>query len=70
MIFIDKATLTAIIYYMTDTYALILIFYLIIITYPLMSKGVDMMIKDFGIVLKTLLYGIIAIIAFIIRRVR
>jgi hypothetical protein len=35
-----------------------------------MSKGVDMMAKDFGIVLKTLLYGIIAIIAFIIRRVR
>ena len=55
---------------MTDTFALILIIYFIIITYPLMSKGVDMMAKDFGIVLKTLLYGIIAIIAFIIRRIR
>ena len=35
-----------------------------------MSKGVDMMAKDFGIVLKYIAYSIITLIAWVIRRVR
>lgn len=55
---------------MTDLYLILLIIYILLVTYPLMSKGVDMFLKDLGIVLKYITYGIIKLIAWVIRRVR
>lgn len=55
---------------MTDLQLILLIIFGIVLLYPYFSKGTDMLLHDLGIVLKYLAYGIIALIAWVIRRVR
>lgn len=55
---------------MTDLQLLILILFFVLVLYPSMSKGYDMLIADLSTVLRYIIYGIAAIIAYIVRRLR